>query len=415
MGAANPTTMKDYVDEDNGFLFRYPEYWTIVDDVSEILAVQDGEADLIREEDLTTSDRNGYKALIHVDGTHQYLSNIAFLVLPHIDGGGNVYDSSESASQAVKQDFEQHRASGTYFLEETYLGESHTYVYRRSVPVEQWDDSVRMTYYITASRSHAYMLVETLLPGSLDDIHREEFNQIIHSFRILENEVFDVEPGLGWGVYRPGEDPAQASDIPGEVGELEIRENFSNNSFGWPDGDDSYFENGRYILDSSEGFPFTVTNNNLGGIRFDFSYEGETEFLEGDEYSGYGLVFAYKDRDNYYAFLINAAGQYLVVKESNGQIAELIPWKISANLGSDPHVLMVQGNYQSVNEPVSKRYELVFYVDGVPIDYVIAEDFVNVSGKYGLFISSGMEVAFDNLETRNYLLDGFMSFERLEH
>jgi hypothetical protein len=404
-----------YYDAELGYSFSYPDYWVEVTDVDEMLRIQDGTIDLIHEELLTDAEKESYQVMIHVDGTPRYLSNTVFLAKPHNRSGRAMYSDSESAVLAVVDEFEAGRESGTYLLENIYLGESHTYVYRRMVPVNQWNDQIRVTYYITASTTHAYMVVETILMSQLDDVTRDHFNQMIQSFRVDENEVNAIDPSLDWGSVKPGEDTEMINQGT-EVGDIEIVENFDNNNGGWPVGDDAKVRNGSYVLDSRGGYPFTVRNTSLGQIGFDFSYEGSVTFEDGDEASGYGLVYGYRDEDNYYAFLITRGGQYLVIEEKGGVVNQLVPWTSSPLLTSgDTHRLMVQGDYQTITDPVLvHRYEVLCYIDGEQVANVSTERVLEMSGWFGVFVSTDLNVAFDWLKSRNYLLDAVMTIERFE-
>jgi len=342
-GARASVSLIQYVNETLGFSFQYPENWVLVDDVEKILSIQDGTVNLIREEEYTSEERNSYKVMVHVDGSPRYLSNVVVKVKPHQSSTGRPFASSEDALQALKEEFERARASGIFFLEEIYLGESHTFVYRRNVKVPQWEDTIRVTYYLAASRTHAYILVESVLLSALgNSVYRDGFNQLVQSFRVLANETQPIDPSLDWGASKPG---AGVEGVPSEdmaLGRIEIREDFLDNSRGWPVNEAARLIGGRYELSSSQG-PFTVTNIGMGQIGFDFSYEGEFEFISGDETAGYGLVFAYTDEDNYYAFLVTQKGQFLVVRESLGKIENLIDWTFTPRLTGKKHRLMVQG------------------------------------------------------------------------
>lgn len=409
-----PGELTEYQDEEWGFSFNYPEYWDLVTDTDTMLDMQDGSVDLIREEDFTEKERDAYRVMVHVDGSPRYISNVAFLVNPHRDDGRIMYEDAESAVLAVVDEFTDGMASGTWFLEETYIGESHTYVYRRRVRIADWNDEIIITYYLTASQVNAYMIVKTVLNSALSDTNLDQFNQVIQSFRVEANESGSIDPSLDWGSFKPGENGNSEEDNT-EVGRMEIREDFHNNSRGWPVGDDAVIRDDQYILDSVTGYPFTVRNTSLGQIGFDFSYEGEVEFIDGDETAGYGLVFGYRDEDNYFAFLVTGDGHFIVLEEKYGEVSELIPWKDSNFPDSDAHTIMVQGDYQTITDPgVEHRYELIFYIDGQPVGTVRLNRVLDVSGWYGVFVSEDLEVAFDWLESRNYIPDAVMTLDRFE-
>ncbi len=409
-----PGELVPYVDDRSGFEFSYPDYWVLETDVGKMLEIQDGSIDLINQDLMTQAERDSYKVLAHVNGSPRYVSNIAVLVHPHRPAGGDAYATSEDALQTVVNDFESERASGTFFLEETYLGESHTYVYRRRVPVEIWADEIRITYYLTASRSRAYMLVETALSSVLTDELKDNLNQVIQTFRVAGNESGAIDPALGWGEYKPDEGQA-VGDTESSVGDVDIREEFDDNRMGWPSGDDSKIQGGMYVLDSMTGYPFTVTNTGLGPIGFDFSLEGNVTFLGGDETAGYGLVYGYRDADNYFAFLVTRGGQFLAIEEKAGQVVQLVPWTVSELLNGDTHTLMVQGDYSTIRDDgLEHRYEIAFYIDGQVVASTRIDRVLEVSGWYGVFVSKELNVGFDWIESRNYLQGGVMSLERYE-
>jgi len=402
--------MSDYHDTELGYSFSYPESWTMVADVDQMLYVQDGPVDLIREELIPESELDTYQVMVHIPDDEYYLSNIVVFVKPLPENSG--FDSTEDALDTVQQDFEKNKESGTFNLQENWLGESHAHVYRRVVPIDVWDENIQITYYLTASKTRAYMLVETVYPGSLTDDQSYMFNQVITSFRIDSNEYGDDGPGLGWGTTKPGGDDS-AIDPDAGFGKIELVEDFNNNSRGWPVGASSHIENGAYNLDSRDLNPFTIRNIALGSIGFDFSYEGNVEYIDGEENEGYGLVFGYRDEDNYFAFLITNGGQFLVIEEYMGTVSQLVDWTESGFLDGDSHTLMVQGDYLTMPAPLTGyRYNLAFYIDDQQVANTVVDRIHDVSGWYGLYISRDVNVSFDWLKTRNYLINSVFSLDR---
>ena len=409
-----PRAFADFTDARSGFTFNYPVFWGITTDIDTILSLQDGDINLIHEENLTDSEREAYKVLVHVSGNPDYVSNVAVLVHALNEDGTDEYTDSESAVQAINEDFERNKESGTFFLEETYLGESHTFVYRRNVDIDGWSDDIRITYYLTASTSHAYLLVDTSHVSALDETQINQLNQVIQSFRVLANESGTIDPSLDWGAFKPGEDPESAEVSP-VYGRVEIREEFDSNRRGWPVSEDARIADGRYVLDSRKGFPFTVRNTGMGQIGFDFDCLSEVTFLDGDETAGYGLVFGYRDEDNYFAFLVTQAGQWLVIEERNGVIEQHIPWSESSYLDGDTHTLRVAGDYMTLNDTgLIHRYAVFFFIDRNYVGNIRVDRVLDMSGWFGVFVSEDLEVGFEWLETRNYLEDAVMTLDRWE-
>jgi len=350
--------------------------------------------------------------MFHIPGDKFYDSNLLVFVKP-LPQEDEKYTSSSDALDAVVAEFDINKASGTFYLQENWLGESHAHVYRRVVPIDIWDENIQITYYLLASTTSAYMIVETVYLGSLTGDQFYMFNQVVTSFRITENEDNAAGPGLEWGTTKPGGDEAVIDSDSG-YGEIEEVEEFLNNDRGWPASDASEIQNGYYTLDSRDRNPFTVHNTALGTIGFDFSYEGQVTFKDGDLNGAYGLVYGYRDSDNYFAFLIAQNDRFLVIEERDGEIEYLAEWTESDLLDGDSHTLMVQGDYQTLppTEP-GYRYVFGFYVDGENVGNAEIRRIHDVSGYYGVFVSRDLEVTFDWLKSRNYLIDSAFSFDRV--
>lgn len=407
--ASSNVQLLEFKDEIAGFSILYPNYWKIVTDPERIIEIQDGAFDLIKQEEMSESERLNHKLMIHVDGSPKYLSNVVVIVSPHLKAGGKKYNNAEDAVQALKNQFESSKPSGTYFLEETYLGNSHAFCYRKAKSISG-RDTIRTSYYLTASVDQSYMLVETVQMSQFDlPAYSYLFEQIIRSFRVLANEP--LESGPGWGIsgedYEKGEPALDVPRIEGPPEQTVIRENFDSNVNGWPSGDYAEIVDGKYQLDSRGKFPFTVTNVKLGHIGFDFSCEAAIDFLEGDENSGYGVVFAFEDDDNYFVFLINQAGAFLVAQEQDGKVRNIINWTQTKLVQGRSNILMVTGDYQTVRgRDITHKYKLTFKINGGEAASAEIENVYDMTGCFGLFVSEGVKIACDSLVTRNFIPEG---------
>jgi len=402
-------TLLDYSDTSSGYSFQYPDYWALETDPSRMLDVQDGSIDLIREELIPESELNSYKVMVHVPSDPKYLSNTVFIVksLPN----NRNYSTAEDALNAVVADFEDNKESGTYSLQDTWLGESHAYLYRRAVSFDSLAAKIQVTYYVTASKTRAYMIVETVYLGTQTEERLDLFNQVIMSFRVDDNEVIPPEDAVPDEQRKPGDtDPGPTMGL----GEVEEVEEFENNRRGWPVSDSSNIQDGAYVLDSRERGPFTVQNTSLGYIGFDFSYDGQVTFVGGSENDGYGLVFGYRDPDNYFAFLITKNGQFTVVEERQGEYNILVPWAELNIPDGTTHTLSIQGDYHTIKDTNhSYEYALMFFIDNTHAVSIPLDRILDVDGGFGVFVSAGLQVSFDSLTARNYLLGGEMYFDVL--
>jgi len=321
------------------------------------------------------------------------------------------YSTAEDALNAVVADFEDNKESGTYSLQDIWLGESHVYMYRRAVSFDTLAAKIQVTYYVTASKTRAYMIVETVYLGTQTEERLDLFNQVIQSFRVADNEVVPPENAVPDEQRKPGDtNPGPTMGL----GEVEEVENFDNNRRGWPVGDSSNIQDGGYFLDSRERGPFTVQNTSLGYIGFDFSYDGQVTFVGGSENEGYGLVFGYRDPDNYFAFLITKNGQFTVVEERQGEYNILVPWTELNIPNSTTHKLLIQGDYHTIKFPnLDQEYNLMFFIDDIAAVSIPMDRILDVDGGFGVFVSAGLQVSFDSLTARNYLLGGEMYFDVL--
>ncbi len=121
----------------------------------------------------------------------------------------------------------------------------------------------------------------------------------------------------------------------------------------------------------------------------DFTLESQARFVEGPQAWTYGLIFRFKDENNFYLFLVGYNGDYVIDKKVDGEWHRLQDWTISPALhASQANRLRVtcQGNQISV------------FANDILLTTVIDDSFD--TGSVGLYIQgrTGIHVAYQYLK-----------------
>jgi len=123
-------------------------------------------------------------------------------------------------------------------------------------------------------------------------------------------------------------------------------------------------------------------------LENNFSIETIVDFKSGEPNSGHGIIWGFKDWDNYYYFVLSANGYYKVGAKTEGINLELVKWTESE---------FINKNYQrNLIKVLRASDKLYFSING---SLVHSDDFYTFRGNgVGFFILSGKkEVLFENL------------------
>jgi len=126
--------------------------------------------------------------------------------------------------------------------------------------------------------------------------------------------------------------------------------------------------------------PIDISNN--------FSIETIINFKSGEKNSGQGLIYGFKDWNNYYYYYISANGYYRIGAITDGLNLEFVKWTQSSYINKD-----IDRNLIKLNKVKDKVY---FSINGQIVE---SEDFYSFKGNnIGFIISSGKkEVLFERL------------------
>ncbi len=198
----------------------------------------------------------------------------------------------------------------------------------------------------------------------------------------------------------PGQDGDQSSDatsvaVEGTEDEfiLVYDDDFSNPSSGWDDAFDRYttkqYGNNKYYIEitTSNLVAWGLANRKVADFRIQVHAAQE----EGPNNNGYGILFRFQDRDNFYRFDISGDGFFLLSKFYNGEWVTLVPWTASSaiNVGQATNLMTVEAVGSQVR--VYANDTLLAEVD----DDTLTE------GNFGFFASTFSEpnltVSFDDI------------------
>jgi Tol biopolymer transport system component/pSer/pThr/pTyr-binding forkhead associated (FHA) protein len=200
------------------------------------------------------------------------------------------------------------------------------------------------------------------------------------------------------GSGQNGDQPSDATAVALEGAEEEFvliyDDDFSNPSSGWDDAFDRYttkqYGNNKYYIEitTSNLVAWGLANRKVGDFRLQVDAAQE----EGPNNNGYGILFRFQDRDNFYRFDISGDGFFLLSKFKDGEWVTLVPWTASSdvNVGQAANRLAV--------EAVGSQIRV--YANDVLLAEV--EDDTLVEGNFGFFASTFSEpnltVSFDDIK-----------------
>ncbi|MFN8459967.1 MAG: FHA domain-containing protein, partial [Anaerolineae bacterium] len=126
---------------------------------------------------------------------------------------------------------------------------------------------------------------------------------------------------------------------------LIYEDDFDDSASGWDDAFDSYttkqYGNNRYQIEvtTSNLVAWGLANRDVA----DFEVEVEAKFEDGGQSNGYGLLFRFQDRENFYRFDISGDGYYLLSKFVKGEWTTLEDWTASPAIktGNSANILKV--------------------------------------------------------------------------
>jgi pSer/pThr/pTyr-binding forkhead associated (FHA) protein len=211
---------------------------------------------------------------------------------------------------------------------------------------------------------------------------------------VLVGVVVFAVSGLGSGERQVAEGTSEP--VEKVIGDLILvyEDDFSNPSSGWDDAFDRYttkqYGNNKYYIEvtTSNLVAWGLANRSVS----DFRLEVDAAQEDGPNNNGYGILFRFQDRDNYYRFDISGDGFFLLSKFHAGEWVTLIPWTASSavNVGQSANRLIVEALGSQIR---------VYANDSLLAE---VEDDAFSQGNFGFFASTfsdpNLTVSFDDIK-----------------
>ena len=167
------------------------------------------------------------------------------------------------------------------------------------------------------------------------------------------------------------------------------------------DGPGGFGASGPWSISNGE----LLCNNNQAGVfstnvpnddyATTLSISVRARWIGGDPDNGFGIIFGYRDRENFYDFQITQNGGFRVSKQSNNQWRDLVSWKDSSAISRGPNQLRVTCQAKTIN----------CYIN----DILVASLPETLSGNpylaAGLGVSSNIKCSFDDYTVREIMLE----------
>lgn len=191
--------------------------------------------------------------------------------------------------------------------------------------------------------------------------------------------------------------PAPVLQLPEGDFVLVYQDDFSDSRSGWDDAFDrerqystKQYGNGKYYIQvNTSGLTvWGLANRDVANFRLEVEASQEA----GPNNNGYGVLFRFRDPDNYYRFDISGEGYFLLSKLNQGEIVQLAEWTQS------PAIKKGQATNRLAVEALGDRIRL--FANGVQLTEVRDGSFTH--GNFGFFASTFSEpnltVSFDNIK-----------------
>jgi len=181
---------------------------------------------------------------------------------------------------------------------------------------------------------------------------------------------------------------------PPQSGDTILWDDFSDSNYGWntwnQDGSAVDFDSGglRFYINQANYDFWSTPPLSLKDVQVDVVASRVT----GPDDNHYGILCRYKNRDNFYAFLISSDGYHGIMKVKDGEYSLLT--------GDDMQYseVIIQGESTNYLRAECIGQNLIFYVNGQKID--VANDTDYESGRVGLLVGTyeamGVDILFDN-------------------
>ena len=130
-----------------------------------------------------------------------------------------------------------------------------------------------------------------------------------------------------------------------------------------------------------------------------YSIESVVQKVNGADNNGYGIFFGFKDRDNYYSFIISGDGSYKIFYEFEGIHIDIADWTPSHSIN--------KGNNRNLLKIFKFDDTFIFLINGQIVERVESKQLRG--NYYGLLVGGKGEYILENLTIKEFVSDDILS------
>lgn len=183
------------------------------------------------------------------------------------------------------------------------------------------------------------------------------------------------------------------------LGALVYKENFRGNKQNW----EAKIE-GSTSLITQDGNVSLYLNKDETTSRYNYvtldqsssySLESIIQKKSGKGNEGYGIIFGFKDWNNYYQFLISEYGSYIILGKFEGINIKIAEWTKSSSINT--------GNKRNLLKVMKFDDEFIFSINGVVVERPKSKDLRG--NNFGITAGGRGEYILENIRVKEFLSD----------
>ncbi|MDC1305809.1 trypsin-like peptidase domain-containing protein [Saprospiraceae bacterium] len=241
-------------------------------------------------------------------------------------------------------------------------------------------EGLDITYFDNGNKASEIYYTHGVLNGQYNSYYKTGKPKITALYeldRLVDNRYIEYdENGLGAIVYN---------------------ENFTRNQDKW----EANFEGSKSQINEDNQLEFLVTSENTTS-RFnyislnqnsDYSIESIVQKKNGKDNNGYGLLFGFKDWDNYYQFLISGNGSYMISRKFEGIKMDIAEWTSSDNINT--------GNARNLLKIIKIDDTFIFSING---QVVQRDESSSLRGNnFGMLVGGKGDYILENIAIKEFV------------
>jgi S1-C subfamily serine protease/antitoxin component YwqK of YwqJK toxin-antitoxin module len=181
------------------------------------------------------------------------------------------------------------------------------------------------------------------------------------------------------------------------VGAIVYKENFYKNKSNW---EANYDESNSEVNGDNQLALSVKSDNTTSRFNYitleqnsDYSIESILQKKYGKDNNGYGLLFGFKDWDNYYQFLISGNGMFMISRKFEGIKADIAEWTSSSYIN--------KGNERNLLKVIKINDTFIFSING---KVVKRDESTSLRGNnFGMLVGGKGDYVLENITIKEFV------------